>query len=181
MKRNWMTAAVALGMAAVLLIGCGGKDDQKEPSGTNSIPAAENQTNSTGAGSYSVTIKGTKVAPGMDQESVTAALGEADSTFEAPSCAGEGTDYTLTYGSFEIQTVPNADGVNEVSAILIKDDLASTDEGVSLGGSLEDIVAAYGEGYTENGSAYTYSDGKVQLQFVMDGEEIVSIEYSVVE
>lgn len=179
MKKNWIAAAVVLGMSVVMLTGCGGKEDNKDMPGTS--PAVENQTPSTGVSAYGVTIKGTKVTPGMDQESVTAALGEADSTFEAPSCAGEGTDYTLTYGSFEIQTVPNANGVNEVSSILIKDDLTSTDEGVYLGGSLEDIVAAYGDGYTESGSAYIYTDGRVQLQFVMEGEEIVSIEFSAVE
>lgn len=179
MKKNWIVFILVLAMTAAVMTGCGGGDDNKAAADTS--PEVESHAPSANAGTYGVTIKGTKVTPGMDQESVTAALGEADSTFEAPSCAGEGTDYTLTYGSFEIQTVPDADGVNEVSSILIKDDLTPTDEGVYLGGSLEDIVAAYGDGYTESGSAYTYTDGSVQLQFVMDGDEIVSIEFAVVE
>lgn len=179
MKKNWIALALVFVLAAFMLAGCGGDDDQKAAGDTSQ--AEENNVSSNKAGSYGVTINGTKVTPGMDQESVVAALGEADSTFEAPSCAGEGTDYTLTYGSFEIQTVPDANGVNEVTSILIKDDLTSTDEGVYLGGSLEDIVAAYGDGYTESGSAYVYTDGSVQLQFIMDGDEIASIEFSVVE
>jgi hypothetical protein len=179
MKKNWIALALTMSMAAAMLAGCGGGDNQKTEETT---PAAvENNTPSVTTGGYSITINGSKVTPGMEQEAMLTAIGEADTTFEAPSCAGEGTDYTFTYGSIEIQTVPNENGVNEITSILIKDDLTPTDEGVYLGGTADDITAAYGSNYTENGSAYTYVSGTIQLQFILEGDEIISIEYSVAE
>lgn len=179
MKKTFFAYALVLCLLGGLLAGCGGGED-----GTTAASGNDTQTTaapvSTGAG-YSFEVKGTAVTPGMKQDDLLAALGEADNTFEAPSCAGEGTDYTYTYGSVEITTVPNSQGVNEVSAIILKDDLASTPEGVSLFMSLEDMVAAYGDGYTQSGSAYNYVKGNVQLQFIVENDEITSIQYSIVE
>lgn len=171
--------ALILCLSASLLAACGGNDTPATtefPSGSETTAAPA----STGAG-YSFEVNGAAVTPGMAQDAMLAALGEADSVFEAPSCAGEGTDYTYTYGSAEITTVPNAKGENEVSAIVLKDDLAATPEGVSLYMTLEDMVAAYGEGYTESGSAYNYVKGNVLLQFIIENDEITSIQYTIAE
>lgn len=47
--------------------------------------------------------------------------------------------------------------------------------------TLEDMVAAYGEGYTESGSAYNYVKGNVLLQFIIENDEITSIQYTIAE
>lgn len=181
MKKNLFAYALILCLTAVCMAGCGGNDDT--PAGTSAAGNAQEASTAehVDAGSaYYFEINGTAVVPGMTQEALLA-IGDPDSTFEAPSCAGEGTDYTYTYGSVEITTVPNAQGVNEVDAIVLKDDLTATPEGVSLFMSLEDMTAAYGDGYTLSGSAYIYVKGGVQLQFIVENDEITSIQYTLAQ
>lgn len=181
MKKKIVTCVLALCLSASLAAGCGnGNETTKET--TPAAPGQETTKAPSASGSdFHFELKGASVAPGMSQEDLLAALGDADKTFEAPSCAGQGTDYTYTYGSVEITTVPGASGANEVSAIVLKDDLVSTPEGVSLYMSTEEMTKAYGDGYTVSGSAYTYVRGKVQLQFVIEKDEITSIQYMIVE
>ena len=81
----------------------------------------------------------------------------------------------------EITTVPNAQGVNLVDAMIIKDDLLATPEGVSLTMKLSDVTAAYGENYTTLGNAYVYEKDGMQLQFIIENDEVTSIQYVVVE
>lgn len=180
MKKKIFAYALTLCLA-MSLMACGGNDD------TTKAPEGDQQTesvNGTVAGDgYAFAVNGKEIQIGMTQDDLTAVLGEADSSFEAPSCAGQGTDYTLTYagGSVEITTVPNADGVNLVDAIVVKDDLIETPEGIALFMSLDDVVAAYGDGYTTSGSAYIYSKGEMQLQFIVENNEVTSIQYIVAE
>jgi hypothetical protein len=77
--------------------------------------------------------------------------------------------------------VPNAQGVNLIDAMIIKDDLLSTPEGVSLTMKLSDVTAAYGESYTTLGNAYVYEKDGMQLQFIIENDEVTSIQYVVVE
>ena len=69
-------------------------------------------------------------------------LGEANSYFEAPSCAFEGIDKMYTYNSFEIDTYPMNDN-DYVSAIIFKDDTITTNEGVGIGDSKEKLLEVY--------------------------------------
>lgn len=184
MKKRIFVYALALCLLAATAVGCGGNDDSAQTTAANTAAASgESSAEPTTAqpqaqtGGFSFELKGVSITPGMKQDDLTAALGDADNTFEAPSCAGEGTDYTFTYGSVEISTVPNAEGVNEVNTIVLKDDLVSTPEGVSLFMKVADMTAAYGEDYTASGNAYTYTKGNVLLQFIAENDEITSIQY----
>ena len=189
MKKKIFACGLALCLLAGLAAGCGGKDETTTAaantpgtvSGSETAGDATTAAPGTSNGGFSFDLKGASIAPGMKQDDLLAALGDADNTFEAPSCAGEGTDYTFTYGSVEVSTVPNADGVNEVNTIVLKDDLVSTPEGVSLFMGIADMTKAYGESYTANGNAYTYQNGNAQLQFIVENDEITSIQYMLVE
>lgn len=180
-----MKKFIALAFAFCLslsLVACGGSDDTTKAPEETKAPVASNTGSYTGKG-YALTIDGKDVQIGMSGEDMLALLGEANSVFEAPSCAGEGIDYTYTYagGSVEITTVPNAQGVNLIDAIVLKDDLISTPEGISLTMTLADVTAAYGDGYTTSGNAYVYAQDGMQLQFIIENDEITSIQYVVAE
>lgn len=183
MKKRIFAYVLTLCLIATLAAGCGGKGGEPSTTAAPSTNAGSETTAapSAQASGFSFEFKGTAITPGMKQDALLAALGDADNTFEAPSCAGEGTDYTFTYGSIEISTVPNADGANEVTMIVLKDDLVSTPEGVSLFMGVADMTNAYGDGYTVNGSAYTYTKGNVLLQFIAENDEITSIQYMLAE
>ena len=179
-----MKKIIALAIAFCLsfsLMACGGSEDTtKAPEETKAPVASTNKYEGFG---YALSVDGKNVQIGMTGEDLVALLGETSNVFEAPSCAGQGIDYTYTYagGSVEITTVPNAQGVNLIDAMIIKDDLLSTPEGVSLTMKLSDVTAAYGESYTTMGNAYVYEKDGMQLQFIIENDEVTSIQYVVVE
>ncbi|MCI8402774.1 MAG: hypothetical protein HFI38_11920 [Lachnospiraceae bacterium] len=186
MKKTISVYVLALCLLAAFAAGCGGKDDNTvttAASGTSGETTASPASDETTAapvaaqGGFYFSLNGAAVSPGMEQDALLSALGDADNVFQAPSCAGEGTDYTYTYGGVEIATVPDAQGVNRVNAIVLKDDLSSTPEGVSLFMTMADMTAAYGEDYTSSGNAYTYARDNTLLQFIVEGDEITSIQY----
>lgn len=133
-------------------------DIQKEPSG------------------YSFEYKDLNIFMNMDVAPVINNLGEALEYFEAESCAFKGLDKTYTYPGFEITTYP-LNGSDNISSIYIMDDSVSTPEGIYLGASVDEMIAAYGEGYTESSGAYTYTKDDSKLQFITKDDEIIAITY----
>lgn len=114
----------------------------------------------------------------MDAEAapIVEKLGEAVSYFEAPSCAFEGIDKMYTYNGFELDTYP-MNGTDYVSAVIFKDDVVATPEGVSIGDSAEKITETYGEDMTEEKGMTVYVKDGMKLCFIIAGDSIVSIEY----
>ena len=110
-----------------------------------------------------------------DAAPIVEKLGEANSYFEAPSCAFEGIDKMYTYGSFELDTYPMGNK-DYVSAVIFKDDAIATPEGVGVGDTAEKMTEIYGEGTLENGMTVYEKDG-MKLCFILQEESIVSIEY----
>lgn len=112
----------------------------------------------------------------MDAASVIQGLGEPASYFEAPSCAFQGIDKMYTYSHFEIDTYPDGD-TDKISMILFLDDLVSTPEGVCIGMSKADMEKAYGTDYEVSSGFYRYTKDNMKLSFIIENEEITSIEY----
>lgn len=118
---------------------------------------------------------------GMNEEAapIVAALGKADNYFESPSCAFQGIDKTYTYSNFELYTYPK-NKVDYVSSIYILDGSVSTKEGIRLGSTTEEMIAAYGNDYKEELGAYTYTKDKSTLTFIVDNGTVSSIEYTAI-
>lgn len=114
-----------------------------------------------------------KVAPILDS------LGEASDYFEAKSCAFEGLDKIYTYNSFELYTY-EMEEVDYVAAVIFLDDSISTKEGIYLGSTLDDVLAAYGDEYTEELGLYTYELDKSKISFIIENDEVTSIEYKAI-
>lgn len=171
-------------VAAFALTACG----EKEPEQTNGTqpPAVENEANGGDEGAASETVKGYTfeyegVVLGIDALAapLVEKLGEPVSYFEAASCAFEGLDKMYTYNSVEIDTYPAEDG-DRISSILFKDDMVETAEGVSLFETKADILAAYGENFIGGEGSLVYEKDGMELRFILEGDEIVSIEYAAV-
>lgn len=126
---------------------------------------------------YFFVAGGVTIGVDMDMDELVSELAEAKSVFDAPSCAGEGVDYIYNYGSYEIRTYPAADGKNRVGFIILKDDMIATAEGIDMSMTREAVIRAYGEDYEEIGTGITYEKGGTKLNFVFDGDDIISIEY----
>lgn len=199
LKNRMLVAAAMLGMA-MLLGGCGesadegngpegisstviggnsagaGETEQDESAGT---PQSEEpgQTPQNVSSGYYFVINGVTVEVDMDMDEMASKLPEAKSVFEAPSCAGEGMSYTYNYSAYEIETYPAADGKNRIGFITLKDDTVATVEGVDLSMTKEDVIRVYGENYEESTNQITYEKDGTKLNFIYNGDDIISIEY----
>ena len=163
--------------AALLLAGCGGGENvEGDGKPTNAPVTGQNKTQGNGTG-YLFESKGVTIGIDMEAAPILEALGEADSYFEAPSCAFEGMDKMYTYGSFEIDTYEQ-NGKDYISGILFKDDMVATPEGVSLFMTKADMIKAYGETYTEENGMLVYEKDSMKLKFLVEDDEITLIEYA---
>lgn len=116
------------------------------------------------------------IAIDAEAKPVLEQIGEADSYFEAASCAFNGLDKMYTYGSFELDTYP-ADEKDYVSMILLKDDSVATAEGVSIGEPEEKITEVYGEGFAKENGMIVYKKEGMKLCFIVENGTVTSIEY----
>ena len=146
-----------------------------EETKTEADPAAQ-----AAAGSgyvYTLTYKDASidVTPDQNMAEVLAALGDADSYFEAASCAFEGLDKTYMYGHVEVDTYPQGEE-DFISSIYFLDDLAVTNEGVRVGSTKEEMEAAYGTDYSVVGTECIYAKGNSELRIIVEGDKVSSIQ-----
>lgn len=165
------------------LVGCGKKDntadakDSKNQTTQDSKESNEEQNKEeTVASGYAFEYNGVTMYVNTDAEPVVNALGEPLNYFEAESCAFKGLDKTYTYSGFEITTYP-LNGKDYISSIYLTDDSVSTPEGIYIGSTVDDMIAAYGNDYTESSGSYTYIKDNSKLQFIASDNEIISITY----
>ena len=172
MKRKLIALALTLGLT-LSLAACGGAP----AAGSGESPAPQNSAAPQAAGAYVFTTgDGVTVSVDEDMAQVLTDLGEAQSYFEAESCAFEGLDKTYTYPGFVITTRP--DGENDyVNSIRLTDDSVSTVEGVYIGSSEADVKAAYGEDGGADQGMLSYTAGGVSLNFILEDGAVISIEY----
>ncbi len=188
MKRKLCTifliAALVLSLAA-----CGGGGGSSQPGAASSQPdrsqssasqsdsAVSTSSSSQGNGSERFEFLSGTTAISIDQDmaDVLAALGEAQSYFEAASCAFDGLDKTYTYPGFVITTRPEETG-DFVNSILLTDDSVTTAEGIYIGSTKDDVIAAYGESSGTEG-VMNYTRGNTTLNIILKDDVVASIEY----
>lgn len=163
--------------AALVACGGGNNSSQQNSTGNNGQNTSDSgEGDTTAETAFVFQSNGVDIAMNAPADDVVEALGEPISTFEAPSCAFQGTDWTYTYDGFQVNTYP-LDDVNYISSVVLTSDAVSTPEGLEIGGTLENMVAAYGEDYTEEYGQYTYTRGDSQLSVLIEDGAITSIEY----
>lgn len=175
-------------MLAVAVAGCGKENTENNGAQDVSPTTVEQQGNQgneekkdtnkvTEPKGYVFEYNGVKVGMDMEAGPIIAALGTDYTYFEAPSCAFEGLDKTYGYGSFEIDTYEQ-DGKDYICGVFLVDDLIETPEGVALFETKADMIAAYGDGYKEEYGMLVYEKEGTKIKFILEGDEITSIEYA---
>lgn len=170
-------------LISMLLVGCGSKEDTgdnnkieaKSVEEKEQVDESQSKQQHEVLG-YAFEHDGVTIYMNTDVEPVLDALGEPLQYFEAESCAFKGLDKTYTYAGFEITTYP-MDGKDYISTVYLMDDTVSTPEGIYLGSSLDDMIAAYGDDYTGSSGSYTYIKEDSKLQFIVMNDEIIAITY----
>lgn len=148
---------------------------------TAATQAAETQAPQEAApvavGNYSFEAQGVELIPGDPFD--PGVLPKAESVYEVPSCAIEGTDNLYNYGTFELTAFD--DGEKElIYSILLTDPNITTTEGLALGDDVQKMVSIYGEGYTQQGNAYVYTGDAELLYIIAQNEKVASIEYRMI-
>lgn len=171
---------IILVILVLLLAGCGKEGSKVEEAENNGDIGKENEIDdSQGEEGFVFEYEGIRIPISSKAELSLKDLGKEVDYYQAESCAFQGLDKIYTYNNFELHTY-EIDGVDHVYSIVFLDDIISTPEGISLGSSLEDLIDAYGEDYTQELGLYTYELDKVKLAFIIENDEVSSIEYSAV-
>lgn len=186
MKRL-LVILLTLTLTLSMLAACGNNDggdtdtDTNAPADTNNgSEPADTNTNNADSAEYVFVSGTTTIKMNVPAADILAALGEANSEYEAPSCAFQGNDYYYDYGSFELSAYDNGDGVKMVYSVYLKDDLVETPEGIMIGSDEADVAATYGaDGKQDNGS-YLYTDGNANLSIIIKDGKVSAIEYTAV-
>ena len=104
-------------------------------------------------------------------------LGGSQEYFEAESCAIPGLEKTYSFDGFDLYTY-EIEGVDYIAAITILDDTVATKEGVYLYDNKDAVLQTYGDKYAKKLDLYTYTLSKSELAFLIENDEVVSIEYT---
>ena len=185
----------ALGIA-VVLAGCGEaapagnlqQDISADFSGGQSNAGKDNKGNDVNQGSaepnqggqkeekgaFGFKYEGVMLIPGeVFDESL---LGDYSQVIEIPSCAFDENDKEYSYEKFVLTAY--IDGAEErIYSILFTDPNLSTTEGLSMGDSVDDMKALYGENYENVGTSYDYVRGNTVLSIIVQNDQVGSIEY----
>jgi len=118
------------------------------------------------------------VTMGMNEDAapILNGLGDYNNYAETPSCAFKGLDKIYSYNGFDLYTYPK-DGTDYINSIYFIDESVSTPEGIRLGSTVEEMLEAYGDSYTEEYGVYTYTKEKSTVSFIVTDGVVESIEY----
>lgn len=166
--------ALLLALAlTVSLAACGGDDPAPSTGdpGTATPDVVDNETPM-----YSFVFGDKRVDVNEDMTLALANLGEPQTYFEAESCAFDGLDKTYTYSGFTITTRPE-DGKDYIQSILLTDDSVTTAKGIYIGSARDEVIASYGETDDSLPTLLSYTSAGTTLNFILDGDTVVSIEY----
>ena len=187
------TAALimSLSIAGAALCAC---NNQPEPVSSDiNVIATQDQnggisgtdaTSASNAGStatYKFTYKGTDFAINTE---VDLSKFVEDTDYEllpSMSCANaageEGWIITFTGGSVEVRTTPD-DGKQMIQNIIVYDDTVATPEGISVGSTVDQVKAVYGEpsDTTEEALIYEITEDSC-LEFLVKNDAVWQIQY----
>lgn len=152
-------------------------EEEKEPEDKkqDEKPGESTETKADSKG-FEFVAKGVTIGMNDKMEDLLPGLGQAVEYFEADSCALPGKEKIYTYSGFEIHTYED-NGDDRVLSILILDDSIPTKEGVYLYSDFDSLMEKYGDNYVQELSSYKYERDKSQLVFLIEDDEVTSIEY----
>ncbi|MBR1757688.1 MAG: hypothetical protein IJ744_03025 [Lachnospiraceae bacterium] len=168
--------AVVFTLMLITLAACGKKDDVAE---TTTKPAASEQETKKADENWYFLKGDVKIEIGAPAQPIIDALGEYQSSYEAPSCAFDGMDVVYTYPGFEVLTYV-VDGEAKISGVVLRDDTVETVEGICIGSSKADVETAYGK-LEEGATSLQVTKGNCELLVILTDDVVSSIQYLVAD
>ena len=168
-----MKKLIALMLGVLMLLGmtaCKKEDAGASDQGEDSAPAVSGKV------TYGITYNSVSIMLGADASPVLDALGSPTSEKEGGNCAGQGTLTEYTYPSIKLIVLTVGDK-KTVDQITFTDDGIKTPEGITIGSSREDVIAAYGEIKGASDTSLTYTAGQKSLKLVFKDGFVKSLDF----
>lgn len=156
---------------------------QKPPMETQTTPEAASEPvsepvavaeGSVSEGDFAVVVKGTAIPLGGDMRNYVGLLGEPDDFGSAKSCTEAGDDKVYTYGGAVIYTyITNGADIISLIEVTGGEVLPS---GIHIGSTKEEVIAAYGSNYTEDGTELLYQIGNKTIGLQMTNNKVSFME-----
>ncbi len=151
------------------------------PSETQAPPESEAEPEPVAAaegsvseGDYAVVVKGASIPLGGDMRNYVGTLGDPDEFGSAKSCTEAGEDKVYTYGGTVIYTyITNGADIISLIEVTGGEVLPS---GIHIGSTKEEVIAAYGRNYTEEGSELLYELGGKTIGLQMTNDKVSFME-----
>ena len=193
-KHGIIRNTVIIAALALSLTACGSKNENTTAAGDNGAKAdvttaqADTVTENTEQASEAVTEGGqtsenwffkkgdVTIELNAPAEPIIQALGTAQNTYEAPSCAFDGMDVIYVYPGYEVLTYAN-DDKSVISGVVLRDDTVATPEGAYIGMSQADVENLYGQ-KAAGVSSLQIDKGNCTLLFIFSDEKVSSIQYN---
>ncbi len=135
------------------------------------VAAAEG---SVSEGDYAVVVKGALIPLGGDMRNYVGTLGDPDEFGSAKSCTEAGEDKVYTYGGTVIYTyITNGSDIISLIEVTGGEVLPS---GIHIGSTKDEVIAAYGRNYTEEGSELLYELGGKTIGLQMTNDKVSFME-----
>lgn len=160
----------------------GFETDSADAAESSDSDAPQDTPAEAGSITFDYVLNGTTIVVGEEAAPVLEKLGEAESVFEAPSCAFTGSSYYYTYGGVQVVTYPDEHDqtLNRLYEVDLNDSSAATNEGIKVGDSYDDLIAKYGTPTQETPAYASYQTEGKAVRFFLDGENIKQIVYTIV-
>ena len=157
-----MKKILALCVALLLifsLTACGDKDgDNNDNGGTSTV--AE----------YTFTYNGVKLTVGADAKSVLSKLGNPEGEV-GEACGTDEKDIIYSLSGVELETHVKGDD-EVIRQIKIVNDSKSTDKGITVGSTKDEVIKAYGKSYKEGSTGalrYEAESSAIEFHFSSSG------------
>ncbi len=126
---------------------------------------------------YQFSYKGVTVTMNSKAKKFIKKAGKTVAFKATKSCAYKGKDRTYKYKDFILYTYSKTNkGAEYINGVTFLTDKVSTQEGITLGSSLEDVQKAYGKG-SEKFGVYSFSKGKTKLQIEITDDKVTNLRY----
>lgn len=125
---------------------------------------------------YAVAVSDVKIEMHALAAPVLDALGEPMGYTEETSCAFDGLDKTYYFGSFYLTTYPDGD-TDRIRSLWFADDTVTTEEGIRIGDTLDEVRTAYGEESLDGSNAVILEGERSTLTILLNEEKVTSIQY----
>ena len=157
------------------LCACGGAP--ANPTTGNDATEPNGNTGSTTPVGYTFTYNGYQFGVDMIADAPLENLGEPKDQYTSESCAFGGEDTVYYFNSIQVST-NNEYGYERIYSIYLEDDLVSTEKGISIGNTVAQVKAAYGEpDASSSDSCLIYAKDGMKLRFNLNGDKVSSIAY----